>query len=74
MATATVNLVKVKLEGHLRIMQIPAPPRFDALVEAVKHAYGMAEAAGITFTYNDADGDQVCDFCSNFMCGQCQYK
>lgn len=54
-----MNLVKVKLDGDLRIMEVPAPPQFSSLEKAVAEAYALNELGGITFTYNDSDGDQV---------------
>lgn len=56
---AEAYLVKVKLDGDLRIMEVPAPPRFSSLEKAVAEAYGLNEVAGMTFTYKDSDGDQV---------------
>lgn len=55
----TLHLMKIKLDGDLRLLEIPAPPRFDALVKAVVEAYTLASAEGLAFTYTDADGDQV---------------
>lgn len=54
------HLLKTKLDNDLRMMEIPFPPLFDTLVKAVAEAYGLSETAGLTFTYQDVDGDQVC--------------
>ena len=58
--TAT-HLVKIKLDGDLRIMEIPAPPRFGGLVKAVMEAYAVPSGREkeLTFTYRDNDGDEV---------------
>lgn len=56
---AASHLVKVKLNGDLRMLEVPSPPRFDALVQATSTAYSLTEHAGMMFTYEDADGDQV---------------
>lgn len=56
---ATQHLVKIKLDGDLRIMEISAPPRFDDLVKATVKAYTIMEPQGLIFTYTDDDGDQV---------------
>lgn len=55
------HLVKIKLDGDLRIMEIPSPPRFDGLVKAVTEAYSIpaGNETGLTFTYKDSDGDEV---------------
>lgn len=53
------HLVKIKLNGDLRIIEIPTPPRFDALVSAVVAAYGVPAGSELTFTYMDTDGDEV---------------
>lgn len=55
------HLVKIKLDGDLRIMEIPTPPRFDGLVNAVVAAYGVPAGGQkeLTFTYRDTDGDEV---------------
>lgn len=57
-----VHLVKIKLDGDLRIMEIASPPRFDALVKAVAEAYVIPSGceSQLTFTYKDSDGDEVC--------------
>lgn len=54
-----VHLVKVKLDGDLRIMEIPSPPLFDALVRATAEAYALQGTEGFIYTYQDADADQV---------------
>lgn len=54
------HLLKTKLDNDIRMMEIPSPPRFDALVKAVAEAYAQSETAGLTFTYQDVDGDKVC--------------
>lgn len=58
-----VHLVKIKLDGKLRIMELSSPPRFDGLVKAVVEAYSIPPRNGnesaLTFTYKDADGDEV---------------
>lgn len=56
------HLVKIKLNGDLRIMEIPSPPFFAALVDAVSEAYALpaGNKEELTFTYKDADGDEVC--------------
>lgn len=55
------HLVKIKLDGDLRIMEIPSPPRFDGLVKAVVEAYAVSSGREkeLTFTYRDNDGDEV---------------
>lgn len=55
------HLVKIKLDGDLRIMEIPSPPRFEGLVSAVVAAYGVPAGSEkeLTFTYRDTDGDEV---------------
>lgn len=55
------NLVKVKLDQDLRMIEIPSPPRFDELVKIVAGAYGLAppKTKKLAFTYKDADGDEV---------------
>lgn len=55
------HLVKIKLDGDLRIMEIPSPPRFDGLVNAVMAAYAVptGNERELTFTYKDTDGDEV---------------
>lgn len=53
----TLHLVKVKHDGHLRIMEITDPPRFGALVKLINAAYSLDET--VTLTYTDGDGDQV---------------
>lgn len=53
------HLIKVKLNGDLRMLEISSPPRFEALLKAVAEAYGISDTKGLTFTYADADGDQV---------------
>lgn len=55
------HLVKIKLDGDLRIMEIPSPPRFDELVKTVMEAYSMPAGVEkqLTFTYKDNDGDEV---------------
>lgn len=55
------HLVKVKLNGDLRIMEIPSPPRFDGLVKGVMEAYSVpsGQEKELTFTYKDNDGDEV---------------
>lgn len=55
------HLVKIKLDGDLRIMEIPSPPRFDGLVKAVMEAYTVpsGKETELTFTYRDNDGDEV---------------
>ena len=55
------HLVKIKLDGDLRIMEIPAPPRFAGLVKAVMEAYAVpaGREKELTFTYRDNDGDEV---------------
>lgn len=55
------HLVKIKLDGDLRIMEIPSPPRFDGLVNAVMEAYAVpyGREKELTFTYRDNDGDEV---------------
>lgn len=55
----TVHLVKIKLDGDLRIMEVSAPPRFDALVKATMEAYALHQPAELVYTYQDSDGDQV---------------
>ena len=57
----TAHLVKIKLEGDLRIVEIPSPPLFDALVKAAAQAYGLRpeDSNKLTFTYKDSDGDEV---------------
>lgn len=55
------HLVKIKLDGNLRIMEIPSPPRFEGLVKAVAEAYAVpaGKEKALTFTYKDSDGDEV---------------
>lgn len=55
------HLVKIKLDGDLRIMEIPTPPSFDGLVKAVAEAYAVpaGNEKRFAFTYRDADGDEV---------------
>lgn len=55
------HLVKIKLDGDLRIIEIPSPPRFDGLVKAVMEAYAVPSRrqSELTFTYSDNDGDEV---------------
>ena len=55
------HLVKIKLDGDLRIVEISTPPSFDAFVEAVAEAYGLRSENNeeLTFTYQDSDGDEV---------------
>lgn len=55
------HLVKIKLDGDLRIMEIPSPPSFGGLVNAVVEAYGVPAWGNkeLTFTYSDSDGDEV---------------
>lgn len=55
------HLVKIKLDGDLRIMEIPTPPSFDGLVKAVVEAYAVpaGNEKRFVFTYNDSDGDEV---------------
>ena len=55
------HLVKIKLDGDLRIMEIASPPRFDGLVKAVMEAYAVRSGREreLTFTYRDNDGDEV---------------
>lgn len=55
------HLVKIKLDGDLRIMEIPSPPRFDGLVKAVMeaHAVPSGNEKDLTFTYRDNEGDEV---------------
>eukprot|EP00903_Cladosiphon_okamuranus_P018051 g16612.t1 len=57
----TTHLVKIKLDGDLRIMEIPSPPRFDGLVKAVMEAYAVPSGreTELTYTYRDNDGDEV---------------
>eukprot|EP00904_Undaria_pinnatifida_P014174 jgi/Undpi1/9888/HiC_scaffold_28.g12342.m1 len=55
------HLVKIKLDGDLRIMEIPTPPSFDGLVKAVAEAYAVPSGneKRFSFTYKDSDGDEV---------------
>ncbi|CAN0305365.1 unnamed protein product [Ectocarpus sp. 8 AP-2014] len=55
------HLVKIKLDGDLRIMEIPSPPRFDELVKTVMEAYSLPAGVEkqLTFTYKDNEGDEV---------------
>lgn len=59
--TNMAHLVKIKLGGDLRIMEIPSPPRFDELVMTVIEAYSLPAGVEkqLTFTYKDNDGDEV---------------
>ena len=55
------HLLKIQLDGDLRIMEIPTPPSFAGLVKAVAEAYAVPDGNGKRFvlTYRDADGDEV---------------
>lgn len=62
------NLVKIKFDKDLRIIEIPSSPCFDEFVRTVGEAYGLAhqKTKKLIFTYKDIDGDEVIisTFCS----------